>query len=163
MGMMTDESLLSRYALAKRLNKLIGVSQGAVYSYARREGSPKPDDYLLIHNGGKEMLSPVWKAARLDEWRLWVRDHGQRGMRFGAHNTKCPCRPCRDRESRRCAVRQRERRAGRKFIDGTWVNPDAPHGTVRGYVSYGCLCAPCRVANRLYYYGPEAEVRTNRK
>lgn len=58
------------------------------------------------------------------------------------------------------------RRAERVLVDGIWINPNAPHGEVRGYKMYYCECQQCRDAFNKYqrdYYARNQQLREDKR
>ena len=134
--------MLSLPMLAKQLD----VSLTTLNRRAVMVEAPKPDDYILHTRG----LSPRWTEDRLSEWRTYFELYPVRKQNFGKHNTRCRCDGCYAKRSRENAARSKERRAGRKLIDGRIVHPDAPHGKISGYINWGCHCEPCDDVGRAY-------------
>lgn len=121
----------------------LGISPSVVHRHAQNPKFPKPDHTEVIESFGKEFLSPVWAEERLDELRVYFAQNVRR-IDPTKHKAHCSCFECCVARSRRSSEYQAKRRGGRIKVNGEWYHPDAPHGTLAGYISYGCLCAPCK-------------------
>lgn len=71
--------------------------------------------------------------------------------RIWAYNSGCRCEACCQANRNRGKRKDASHRASRVEIDGKWVSPGAPHGTIAGYTHHCCRCEACAQARRDYY------------
>lgn len=65
----------------------------------------------------------------------------------GCYDDGCRCDRCKEANAARKRNASASQKDQRVEVEGVFIHPHAPHGTLRGYQYYGCRCGECKEAN----------------